>query len=654
MARYKCIQRVGASRQQPMSMILDSIEKYPGAWDSVCLFAPANFNDTPERREARIREFEPQVRAIKEKGLPVQFNIGYVLGHGDFQSKIPAIPRHMVGPEGETCVVSVCPRGAELRKRVYDMFARFARLRPDVMWVDDDFRVYDHQPVQGACFCDECIAGFNQEYGHAFTRAELNEELLQDHFPRENTIRRQWQQYVHDGMVGLLKAVSDGAHSVDPDIIIGLMHAGVKYDILDRGTLTDYARVMMNRQGKCYFRPGCAFYNDQTPFGAVDKSFYIAATNAHSMVEGAESHSEIVICPYFKRGKSNKITAWEAALNIGLGGTDGVTFEAIKNMLAEMNSYIAYMDAQRPFLAELSECLAGHKQVGFYPYFSEEQWVYAESAQHLRDTQKFFAAMPHQLIKIGVPLTAWKENALGVILAGKSVKAMPNEELESWLSRGVYADAEAAEIADIKLGRHALGVKIVGPVTNNNEFFTDDPLNAPHQGFIRGGHWGGYGNGCANMLCEGARPLATALLDDGASADASSVVGTAVYDTPEGGKAAVLARAPWSDDIMSFPKSCQILNIMDWLCDTMPVRIDSDCRIGQALWQGEKDMICFLFSMDYDDAEHVSLRLKTPARAERLGYDGKWMPIGEGSEILVDKIEAFTCAPIRLIPLHKD
>ena len=84
MARYKCIQRVGASEQQPMDLILDSIEKYSGAWDSVCLFTPANFNDTPEMRVARMQKFAPQVQAVKDKGLSVQFNIGYVLGHGDF------------------------------------------------------------------------------------------------------------------------------------------------------------------------------------------------------------------------------------------------------------------------------------------------------------------------------------------------------------------------------------------------------------------------------------------------------------------------------------------------------------------------------------------------------------------------------------------
>ncbi|MBR2949139.1 MAG: hypothetical protein IKC46_04680 [Lachnospiraceae bacterium] len=665
MSRYKCIQRVGASKQTTIQDLMDSAKKYPGSWDSIMLFTPADFNDTPEESEAKLLKFAEDVRIAKKQGLSVQFNIGYVLGHGDFQTKRPAIVRHMVGPEGETGVVSVCPRSAELKERVSAVFARFARLEPECMWIDDDFRVYDHSPIQSACFCDECIAAFNKQYHHTFTREQLNAELLTDHFPKDNTIRREWLYFTHEGMTELLRSIAQAVHAVNPDIIMGLMTAGVEYDNFAQGNFKDYANALANPDGKVYFRPGAFFYNDQTPFESVKKAFSIAVTNEHSLIKNANSYSEIVICPYFKRGKSHKITAWEAALHIGLGGAEGVTFEAIQNMIAEMNGYIARMDQERPFLSALSDSLADHKQIGFYPYFSEEQWVYAETASHLREMHDLPFGLSHQLLKIGVPLTPSADNALGVILGGNLVKAMPNAELEKWLGKAIYADAEAVGYIDTKLGRHALGVEITGPVTDNSEVFTDDALNAPYTGFIRGGHWAGYGNGCADMKCVGATalsvssnpsatpgPLESTNLTDDCRACAKSnnalPVGTAVYNTPEGGRAAVLARAPWSDDIQSFPKSCQILNILDWLCGGMPVRIDTDCRIGQALWQGSNDLICFLFSMDFDDAENVTLRLKTPAKAERLLKDGTWQYIGEGSKIIIDKIEGFTCAPIRL------
>ena len=654
MGRYKCIQRVGVTPQTTLQKILDSIKAYPGAWDGVALFTPANFNDTPEESEAKYRAFEPQVKAIQELGLPVQFNIGYILGHGDFQSGPPALPRHMVGPEGETCRISVCPRSRELHERAASVFARFARLNPECIWIDDDFRVYDHSPVQCACFCDECISQFNREYGHAYTREELNRAILADHYPEDNPIRREWLRFTHEGMKGLLLDVARAVHAVNPKIVMGLMVAGAEYNVFDLPDYRDYGEALKNPEGKVYFRPGAFFYSDKTPFECVEKAFAIAVTNAHSLTDAASAYSEIVICPYVKRGKSHKITAWEAALHIGLGGVDGVTFEAIKDMIDEMNGYIGRMDREQPFLSALSESLKGRRQVGFYPYFSEEQWVYAGTKEHMRQMHSFPFGLARQLIKIGAPLTPWRENALGVILAGDLVKAMPREELTMWLGRAVYADGDAAKLVDEKLGRHALGVEIMGPATDNLEVFTDHPLNRPYQGFMRGSHWAGYGQGCADMRCAGAQAL-TRARDENALGEMvrsrqgdGQIAGAAVYETPEGGRAAVMARAPWSDDILSFPKSCQILNTLDWLCGGLPVRVDTDCRVGQSLWEGDGDAVCFLFSMDYDDAENVKLRLKAPAGASRLGYDGVWRPIGEGSEIAVDRIDAFTCAPIRL------
>ena len=53
--------------------------------------------------------------------------------------------------------------------------------------------------------------------------------------------------------------------------------------------------------------------------------------------------------------------------------------------------------------------------------------------------------------------------------------------------------------------------------------------------------------------------------------------------------------------------------------------------------------------MDFDDAESVRLRLKKPARALRLDKTGAWRPVGQGKVITLDRIEAFTCAPVKLV-----
>lgn len=645
MARYRCIQRLGVSGQTTLEGTLESIKKYPGAWDTVAWFAPADFNDPDEVQEQKVKEFEAQVKAAKNAGCKVQFNMGYVIGHGTFQGGKSAVVPHMVGPEGEDGIVSVCPRSQQLKDRVSALFARFARLKPECIWIDDDFRIYEHVPVQCACFCDTCIGDFNKKHGYSFTRPELNSALLQDHFPQENALRRQWLEFMHEGMTELARSIAEAVHAVDDDVIMGLMIASAEHNTFDLPEYRDYVRALANSKGRVYLRPGCMFYNDWQPFDGVHKAFTVAVTNALSELPGVETYAEMVTCPYVKRGKSDQINAWEAALHIGLGGCDGVMYEAINSMLPEMSSYLARMDKERPFLAELSESLAGHKQIGFWPYFSTYQWTAAGTKEHMKQMHDFPFTLPRQLLKLGVPLTAWKENALGVVLAGELVKAMPTEELETWLGKAIYADADAVAYAQQKLGYDAFGVEVLQQAGSSVEIFADDPLNAPYAGFKRASFWGGYGQGGGNVRVTKARSLSAVPEDE-------ALAGTAVYETPQGGRVCIQTRAPWADDIMGFAKSTQILNILDWMCDTVPVRIDTDCRVGQVLWQGENDLVCFLFSMDHDCAENVTLRLKTPAKAEQLMPDGSWQSIGQGAGVTVETISPFAATAVRLTPLE--
>jgi hypothetical protein len=58
------------------------------------------------------------------------------------------------------------------------MIALYAPINADIIWIDDDFRLPNHNPVEYGCFCDSCIADFNTRYGTSFDRSELVREIL--------------------------------------------------------------------------------------------------------------------------------------------------------------------------------------------------------------------------------------------------------------------------------------------------------------------------------------------------------------------------------------------------------------------------------------------------------------------------------------------
>ena len=53
------------------------------------------------------------------------------------------------------------------------VMALYAVAEPYRVWVDDDLRARNHKPVEYGCFCDDCLAKFNEKYGYSFTREEL-------------------------------------------------------------------------------------------------------------------------------------------------------------------------------------------------------------------------------------------------------------------------------------------------------------------------------------------------------------------------------------------------------------------------------------------------------------------------------------------------
>ncbi len=637
-SQYRCIQRVLITPQTTVEKVLENARRNPGAWDGICISTFANIGELPEEAERRFQHVAQSLRALRDAGHRVQLGMSFTLGHGDSTlGPEPSVPP-MVGPGGEVCRRSICPRSAEARESLCAMFRRYGALQPECLWIDDDFRLFNHSPATCGCFCPDCVAQFNQEQGTRYTREALVAALLEDHFPQENALRQAWLAFNHNALLSLAGALARAVRAVAPDTILGLMTAGAEYNLYDLPEYHDFLPALANARGKVWFRPGAFFYDDETPFEAVRKAFALSVTNQCSVAPGVKTYSEIVICPYVKRAKSLKITRFEALLHIGLGGVNGLTFEAIKDMIDEMDAYLTMMQANTPLLRALADAIAGRIQTGFYPWFSPLDWAYHDSGDRMEDLQKPVGAPYDELLRIGVPLTANPQGALGLILAGSAPKSMPETELRNWLGRGLYADSEAAAWISRRLGRHALGVKVQKEAIPSDETFCVHALNGSYAGFFRRAHFGMS----QRMEVDGATAL---------SHTAVGSVGTAIYTTSEGGRAAVLAANPWSKDIRSFAKSEQILRILDWLCDGLPVRVHSDCRVGLSLWRGEKDWVLFLFNMDFDPARSVRLSFQQPMHIEQLAASGDWVPTGEGAEWTVPVLADFDCAAFRLTPL---
>ncbi len=651
---YVCIQRVDHHvSPEGRAALLKSLEDYPGAHKGGVIVGAYNPNFTGLPPEESYQNQKKFMRDINALGYDCQIGLGTTIGHIDAWGKEKRVPYDtMVGDDGTDTATIACPRSERFLRQMVLLSRKYAELYPKVLWIDDDFRICHHKPISFGCFCDSCVARFNREYGYSYDRETLVAALTSG----EGNTRADWLSYNRAAMTNVLRVITDAVHEVSPDISMGLMQVNPDFTIYGCPRYDDFVRAMKGKNGTVWFRHGSGAYGDSDIAEIIAKNVSIGRLCAMTEGEGVVNVTEEVTCPYTKRQKSMRVTVMEAVMNLGVAGADGITDEAIKpNLLEQLGpkSIVAEMHRQYPYLSTLRGLLKGKTQVGIYPYFSPDLWVYNDRKDTLSGMNDLGSMDWLNLFYLGIPFTFREAGAKTILFSGKTVRAMPREELERWMSRGVYADGTSAMEINRVLGGTPTGVKHF-PREHEalhafglGEKFTSHPLNKEHAGFSRADTWFMAEVGTACVESAGADVLAYSLFDDEA---AEGIVGTAVYENPYGGRNAVFDRGAWGEDILSVAKSEQIKNTLDWLCGgAMPVRVDTDCKMGVSAWDSgdAAERVVVLYNTDFDDAVDAVLTLDGEYCGEFQTPDLEWTSLGRGRRFTLPKIPAWTTAVLR-------
>ena len=442
---FRTIQRIWAVEPEKIETAMAA---YPGAFSNgiiIATFAGLKIGPKDVRDFAKQKAF---IERMKARGTEVQICISSTIGHMDDWTTDNEMPK-MVGSNGKAAKAIACPRSATFAEYLRGLFRRYAELGPTVIWIDDDFRMAHHSPVDFACFCDDCISRFGNEYGVKLCRNDLKSAILADTTVNDVRVRAAWRKYSQSALNDLSGIIADAVHAVDDKIIIGFMCCnpeGMAYAAFDFKSMIDRAK---NRDGVVWFRHGSGTYTDFTPYtedSVVSKNIAIGRNCAQTEGPGIVNLTEEVTSPYNRRTKSLRITFLEAALNIGFAGADGVTYDAIKPNLDEQlrdDAIVADIHRRRGELDRMRALVEGKRQLGVYPFYDSDIWLANGKAKSLWEMKTLGAEDWKPLVYIGVPFTFREEGASVLLLSGKSARAMPKEKLAAWRKRGVIADGVA-------------------------------------------------------------------------------------------------------------------------------------------------------------------------------------------------------------------
>ena len=219
------IQRLGSNISDEyvdnyIKLILDN----PGSCDNVWI--PTSYGFPPLEKHKEFAGFwTKSAEKLRKNGIGVSMQISNTIGHGSFTNAdctglvyegSPA--EKIVGFDGITSEKCFCWRGKNFRKYIVESMSYYVEgIKPESVWIDDDFRVINHSPVKFGCFCDDCMEKFNTLHNTSFSRKQLADEILYG----EIKWRESFVDFLREGMYDFMYEIGKAIHNLSPKTVLG-------------------------------------------------------------------------------------------------------------------------------------------------------------------------------------------------------------------------------------------------------------------------------------------------------------------------------------------------------------------------------------------------------------------------------------------------
>lgn len=455
--------------RQEIDALMDYVDD--AVVDDVAIFANVEEINTghmsfqeQDRYIALMREVRD---LLKEKGVTISVNQWHSVMHADLgKSFRPDQPfRPMVDIEGNEASLSVCPLCENWQAYIGKLYARYAELEPSILWVEDDFRLHNHDPlVWGGCFCPEHMKRYSALAGKELTREEFLAGVLQPGEP--HPYRKIWLDVARETMLSAARAISTAVREVTSQSRVGLMssvpfvHAAEGRDwhaILNTlaGGQTPVNRIHL---------PG---YQESAPSHYLRNLNMVSMLNRAMIPENTQVYPELENFPYSLFSKSRRFTRFQLVsglpLNLAgitidlydLNGNGIIWEEGYQDMLREVKPYLNTLTASGVFRGKREGVKVLYSQRSSYTLHTTE----GKHMEELYPHDCFWAGI---LPAMGVPY-AYTDSAnhTGEILAasGQVLRNFSAAELEAMFANNfVILNGDAAwTLFDMGLG-HLAGI----------------------------------------------------------------------------------------------------------------------------------------------------------------------------------------------------
>lgn len=180
---------------------------------------------TPQEITSWVEVVKKAAVLLRENNIGVSLHHWIGVGHLDRGIPLKENQRFttMVDFNGKRSISVACPMDENWQNHFRNLLGYLVReIQPDYYWVEDDFRLHNHAPLEwGGCFCEKHIARFNELLGTAYTREEFCKKAFQKGEPTKE--RKVWLDVSKETMLNYAALIFEIVKSANAATNVALM-----------------------------------------------------------------------------------------------------------------------------------------------------------------------------------------------------------------------------------------------------------------------------------------------------------------------------------------------------------------------------------------------------------------------------------------------
>lgn len=425
--------------------------------DNVCFFISGEELNHGHLISSEIDQWLKLIQPISQDlahlGVSTSLNPWTTIMHSDRGFKInPELKfRPFVDLDGNYAQSMACPADINWVNYISSCYAKYATLKPKELWLEDDFRHFNHSPLNLMCFCDYHMQLYQEKLGYKISRTAFVNQLISN---KPSQARKIYLQQARQEMIFAANQIEKAVHRISPNTNLALMTSDPNWHAIEGRDWEKLLKALAGKNHPIIIRPHLPAYNEISPlkYGRL-LEYYTRAT--------CSNLPEAVILPelenymYSPLVKSNKFIKFQL-MTTAMFGASGIflnLFDMLGNGINNTWNYAKLLKDAKPFLKQLAKTNFNLNSLNGIKILTNQNSVYHLQNYYSKDIN---ALLPHETgwsfisdLGFATTIIANKNKFQNETLAisGQFLENLTNTEIKNLIKNNtVLLDGECVQV----------------------------------------------------------------------------------------------------------------------------------------------------------------------------------------------------------------